>query len=208
MKRERAEKLFHLFGEIDDELILEADEMARKTPIKMQGRQRKNMMRFVGVAASFIVLGVGIWAFVSGQQDNQGDMAAAPEMDNDWVVDDMSDDDADEDAMLVERPGVAEEGDSDNAEEEMVESEMEETVTFEVQIVEIHTESQPTDSFLFGHTILAVGVGEITGNFVFNHLELPDIGVFEGAVVTITVHSEWPLPDPIPLSVISWELYE
>jgi len=44
-------------------------------------------------------------------------------------------------------------------------------------------------------------------NFDFNHTNLSDIGIYEGAHVTLTVRGgDWPMPDPVPLSVVSWEL--
>ena len=77
--------------------------------------------------------------------------------------------------------------------------------TFNVEIIEIHSETQDG---LENGTILARGVEEQVGNFVFNHLELPDIGVSEGDVVRITVLSPWNEPDPTPVIVLEWSLIE
>jgi|GEM_PF-2978122 len=76
-------------------------------------------------------------------------------------------------------------------------------VTFNVEIMEIHDEAEDA---LWDDTVLARSMdGQ---NFTFSHLDLPDIGVSVGDIVTITVHSPWPEPDPAPLSIISWSLVE
>lgn len=77
------------------------------------------------------------------------------------------------------------------------------TVTFNVEIIEINDEAEDA---LWDDTVLARSMDN--QNFTFSHLDLPDIGATVGDIVTITVHSTWPEPDPAPLSIISWSLVE
>ena len=81
------------------------------------------------------------------------------------------------------------------------------TVTFNVEIIEIHDEPRPA-GVLGYHTILARSIDDqIIGDFSFDHLDLPDIGASVGDIVTITAHSDWlDLYPAIPLWVISWSL--
>ena len=43
---------------------------------------------------------------------------------------------------------------------------------------------------------------------MFNHLELPDISMSEGDVILVEVLLERPTPQPMPLVVVSWSIYE
>ena len=45
-------------------------------------------------------------------------------------------------------------------------------------------------------------------DYIFNHLELPDIGVVEGSHVKVIFSVPSPDPVPGPLHVIQWELIE
>ena len=76
MKREKAEKLFNLLGNIDDKLIAEADEVPTKPTKIIQLDQKKNIMRLTTLAASVIFLAVGAWGLSQlGMQMNETDMA-------------------------------------------------------------------------------------------------------------------------------------
>ena len=70
------------------------------------------------------------------------------------------------------------------------------TVTFNVEIIEIYEE---VEDALWDDTVLVRSIdNQIIGDFTFRHSSLPDIGVTVGDIVTITVHSNWPEPDPAP----------
>ena len=95
--------------------------------------------------------------------------------------------------------------------EEMADD-MSDTETFEIRIVEIFDEPQNSR---WNDTISACALSSecLSGDsnlpdYVFNHLDLPDIGVFEGAIVSVTVPLERQVPLPMPLDVKSWRLYE
>jgi len=83
------------------------------------------------------------------------------------------------------------------------------TVTFSVEIMEIHDGPDP-EGVLGYHTVLARSIdGPITGYVSFEHLDLTDIGATVGDTVEITVYSPWLEPYPIiPLWVSSWSLVE
>jgi len=83
------------------------------------------------------------------------------------------------------------------------------TVTFSVEIMEIHDEPDP-EGVLGYHTVLARSIdGPITGYVSFEHLDLTDIEATVGNIVEITVYSPWLEPYPIiPLWVSSWSLVE
>ena len=75
MKRERAENLFSLLGEIDDEIIAEADIIKKKTAKVLQIGKKKGMGRFATIAASIAFLLVCIWGVrgLLGQFGLEGD---------------------------------------------------------------------------------------------------------------------------------------
>ena len=82
MKREKAEKLFNLLGEIDDEIIAEADVVENKSSQFIPFKQKRNMTRFATIAASVVFLAVSVWGL--GQLGMQNDEAV------DWVADNMA----------------------------------------------------------------------------------------------------------------------
>ena len=44
--------------------------------------------------------------------------------------------------------------------------------------------------------------------YIFNHLDLPDINISKGDIILVEVLAERPLPLPVPLAVLSWSMYE
>lgn len=93
MKRERAEELFNLLGDIDEAIIEEADIMEKKSTQILQIGQKKSLRRYVMIAASIAFLLVCIWG-VRGIIDQLGmnradsDMAfVAEDADSDWEGD-------------------------------------------------------------------------------------------------------------------------
>jgi len=114
MKRERAESLFDLLGEIDDKIIAEADVVERKTAPILPMNRKKIRMRYMKVAASIAFLLVCVWgvsglfgqnrgrfysvsddmAFVADEADDNGDwdgVAMEAEDADDWEEDDADD---------------------------------------------------------------------------------------------------------------------
>jgi len=85
MKRERAEKLFNLLGEIDDKIIAEADVGENKSSQIIQFNRKRNMTRFATIAASIAFLVVSVWGVGQFGMDSDGD-----EMAGDWVEDDIA----------------------------------------------------------------------------------------------------------------------
>lgn len=107
MKRERAENLFNLLGEIDDEMVVEAEMAERKKPLKIQRNQRRYVMRFVMAAASFTFLVIGalsVMRFFSWQAGNDdaflGDLGMAEADDSDWVMEEREIESGRDDSLL------------------------------------------------------------------------------------------------------------
>jgi len=105
MRRERAEKLFNLLGEIDDKIIEEADIVRSKSAQIVQMGRKKGMVRFVTLAASVAFLVVGIWGLGQfGMESDDKAMDVADDWDDEFVLefesddwdDDMAADEADE----------------------------------------------------------------------------------------------------------------
>ena len=105
MKREQAEKLFTLLGEIDDEIIAEAEAYNNKSAPIMQFPQKRRIARLMMIAASVGFVAVSVWGI--GQLGMQGDENLVPEydvlmeaddadIDGDWDVEDAAEE-ADED---------------------------------------------------------------------------------------------------------------
>jgi len=73
-------------------------------------------------------------------------------------------------------------------------------IILDVQVIEI------ADTWVL---VRGVETPFLNWNFDFNLTNLPDIDIFVGAYVTLIVRGgDWPMPDPVPLSVISWKLIE
>ena len=77
MKRERAEKLFDLLGQIDDKMIIEADDLKHQPVQVAHINQKRNMPRFLTIAAAvaFLMLSVGGIAGLLGQMGIGDDLA-------------------------------------------------------------------------------------------------------------------------------------
>jgi len=52
------------------------------------------------------------------------------------------------------------------------------------------------------------GVGIVDMDYTFIHLDLPDINVIEGDIITVEIPLERWWIQPTPVYVISWALYE
>ena len=70
MKREKAENLFNLLGEIDDQIVAEAESFEYQSPQVIQMGRKKSRMRLITVAASVVFLAIG--AFGIGFFDQFG----------------------------------------------------------------------------------------------------------------------------------------
>ncbi|MCL2559444.1 MAG: hypothetical protein FWE07_03055 [Turicibacter sp.] len=99
MKREKAEKLFYLIGEIDDALIAEAEEYDGKANVVRLGHRNKSLHMFTA-AACVIFLVVGAWGLSQlGMGSDSDEMAA----DSDWAVEEAEvADDADMEEVRIE----------------------------------------------------------------------------------------------------------
>ena len=111
MKRERAESLFNLLGEIDDEIIAEAEVVEKKPAKVVQLGQKKGIGHFATIAACIAFLLVCIWGisglfgmgddYWANDSADDGDVAlemiqVAEEEDSDWD-DDVAEAEWDED---------------------------------------------------------------------------------------------------------------
>jgi len=84
MKRERAEKLFNLLGEIDDEIIAEADVVGSKSSQIIQMGRKRNVTRLATIAASIAFLAVSVWGFGQFGMQSENDNAS------NWDADDVA----------------------------------------------------------------------------------------------------------------------
>ena len=120
MKRDRAENLFNLLGEIDEEIIAEADVVEKKPAQILPMSRKKRMTRYATIAASIAFLLVCAWAIRDflGQTRHYDEMLLAAEEaedvgDGDWddeVVMDAEDDAAEEAEVSMESEILAEAG--------------------------------------------------------------------------------------------------
>lgn len=78
MKREKAEKLFHLLGEIDDDIIAEATVVENKPLQRAWFKQKRNIIRFTTVVASLVFVIMSIWGL--------GQLGLESDTDN-WTAD-------------------------------------------------------------------------------------------------------------------------
>jgi len=117
MKRERAENLFNLLGDIDDKIIAEADVVKKKPAQIVPMNKKRRMPRYVTVAASIAFLLVCVWgvrgllqfgmhgdddmATNVANDDWEDDLVAEAEDDGDW--DEAGDEWADR-GELADRP--------------------------------------------------------------------------------------------------------
>jgi len=141
MKRERAEKLFSLLGEIDEEIIVEADIVEKKPAQILKMGRNKSLRRYAMIAASIAFLLVCIWGirgFIS-MDGVDNDMAfVTEEAESDWGDDDDEIGDWDEDdADFDDEAGDWDEDDADDwLEEESVENMFDRQVDFTHQLTE------------------------------------------------------------------------
>jgi len=82
MKREKAERLFNLLGEIDDQIIAEAEVVENKSSQILPFKQKRNMTQAVTIAASIAFLVVSVWGF--------GQLGMRNDADSDWNAGNMA----------------------------------------------------------------------------------------------------------------------
>jgi len=202
MKRERAEKLFNLLGEIDDEIIAEADIVETKSAKILPLSRKKVMQRYVTIAASIAFLLVCIWGVrgLVSQFDMHGDDMTADEADSDFIynmVVDEDQDDADWDDDIV---AEAEDAGWDDEDEED-ENEQEELADRPVDFIHQLTEDElnavfPTLDYEISATALFLNDGTLIEVEGFVHMPTGEqlrLRVAEGEIQ----HTVIAIPDEI-----------
>jgi len=111
MKRERAESLFNLLGEIDEKIIAEADDVERKTAQILPMNRKIGMMRYMKIAASIAFLLVCVWGISGLLGQNFGQFYSESD-DMAFVAEDAGDN-GDWDEVAMEAEAEDWEGDDD-----------------------------------------------------------------------------------------------